>query len=156
MQRLSYPTETVLSNKIARNRIVLSFKDRPKKPLGRRPIHYLWGSPSLTWGRSWGRCSTGWLPGWGWRDSSIFANCRFIWLENWFKFRPKSGFWIDSWFKQSWIGPTLSLEGAELRVEPEREEHHEEEDGPEVAAGELVHRLSEQDESQAGAARRLE
>ena len=36
-QRLSYPTETVLSNKIARNRIVLSFKDSPRKPLGRRP-----------------------------------------------------------------------------------------------------------------------
>ena len=37
MQRLSYPTETVLSNKIDRNRIVLSFKDSPRKPLGRRP-----------------------------------------------------------------------------------------------------------------------
>ena len=37
MQRLSYPTETVLSNNIARNRIVLSFKDSPRKPLGRRP-----------------------------------------------------------------------------------------------------------------------
>ena len=35
MQRLTYPTETVLSNKIARNRIVLSFKDSPRKPLGR-------------------------------------------------------------------------------------------------------------------------
>ena len=49
-----------------------------------------------------------------------------------------------------------SLEGAELRVEAEGEEHHEEEDGPEVAAGELVHRLREQDERQAGAASRLE
>ena len=29
MQRLSYVTETVLSNKIARNIIVLSFKDSP-------------------------------------------------------------------------------------------------------------------------------
>ena len=39
MQRLSYPTETtVLSNKITRNRIVLSFKDSPRKPLGRRPL----------------------------------------------------------------------------------------------------------------------
>ena len=37
MQRLSYPTETVLSNKISRNRIVLSFKGSPRKPLGRRP-----------------------------------------------------------------------------------------------------------------------
>ena len=37
MHRLSYPTETVLSNKITRNRIVLSFKDRPRRPLGRRP-----------------------------------------------------------------------------------------------------------------------
>ena len=37
MQRLSYQTETVLSNKITRNRIVLSFKDSPRKPLGRRP-----------------------------------------------------------------------------------------------------------------------
>ena len=38
MQRLSYPTETVLSNKITRNRTVLSFKDSPRKPLGRRPL----------------------------------------------------------------------------------------------------------------------
>ena len=30
MQRLSYPTETVLSNKIARNRIVLHLKTVPK------------------------------------------------------------------------------------------------------------------------------
>ena len=37
MQRLSYPTETVLSNKITRNRIVLSFKDSLRKPLRRRP-----------------------------------------------------------------------------------------------------------------------
>ena len=37
MQRLSYPTETDLSNEIARNRIVLSFIDSPRKPLGRRP-----------------------------------------------------------------------------------------------------------------------
>ena len=39
MQRQSYPTETVLllSNKITRHRIVLSFKDSPRKPLGRRP-----------------------------------------------------------------------------------------------------------------------
>ena len=36
MQRLSYPTETVLSNKITRNRIVTSIKDSPRKPLGRR------------------------------------------------------------------------------------------------------------------------
>ena len=35
--RLSYRSETVLSNKITRNRIVLSFKDSPRKPLGRRP-----------------------------------------------------------------------------------------------------------------------
>ena len=31
MQRLSHPTETVLSNKITRNIIVLSFKDSPRK-----------------------------------------------------------------------------------------------------------------------------
>ena len=37
MQRLSYSTETVLSNKITRNKKVLSFKDSPRKPLGRRP-----------------------------------------------------------------------------------------------------------------------
>ena len=37
MHRLSYPTETVESNKIARYRIVLSFKDSPRKPLRRRP-----------------------------------------------------------------------------------------------------------------------
>ena len=36
-QRLSYPTETVLSNKITRNRIVLSFKDSSQKPLRQRP-----------------------------------------------------------------------------------------------------------------------
>ena len=32
MQRLSYPTETVLSHKMTRNRIDLSFKDSPRKP----------------------------------------------------------------------------------------------------------------------------
>ena len=32
MQRLSYPTENVLSDKITRNGIVLSFKDSPRKP----------------------------------------------------------------------------------------------------------------------------
>ena len=37
MEILSYPTETVLSNKINRNRIVLSFKDNALKPLKRRP-----------------------------------------------------------------------------------------------------------------------
>ena len=37
MQRLSYLTETVLSNKITWNRIVLSFKDRVGKPLRRWP-----------------------------------------------------------------------------------------------------------------------
>ena len=37
MQRLYYLTETVLFNKIARNRIVPSFKDSPSKPLGRWP-----------------------------------------------------------------------------------------------------------------------
>ena len=36
MQRLSYPTETVLTNKINGNRIVLSFKDGHRKPLGTR------------------------------------------------------------------------------------------------------------------------
>ena len=36
MQRLSYLTETVLFNKITRNIIVLSFKDSPWKPFGRR------------------------------------------------------------------------------------------------------------------------
>ena len=38
MQRLSYPTENVLSNKITRNNIVLSFKDSPQKPLRRQPF----------------------------------------------------------------------------------------------------------------------
>ena len=37
MQRLSYPTETDLSTKITENRNVLSFKDSPRKQLGRRP-----------------------------------------------------------------------------------------------------------------------
>ena len=38
MQRLSDPTETVLSNNITRNRTVLSFKDRPREPLLRRRV----------------------------------------------------------------------------------------------------------------------
>ena len=38
MLRLAYLTETVLSNEIAKNRIALSFKDSPGKPLRRRPI----------------------------------------------------------------------------------------------------------------------
>ena len=47
MQRLSYPTETVLSYKITRNtRIVLFFKDRSRKPLRRRPLE----GPMLTEG----------------------------------------------------------------------------------------------------------
>ena len=37
MQILSYPSETALSNKLTWNRIVLSFKDSPRQPLGRRP-----------------------------------------------------------------------------------------------------------------------
>ena len=37
MQRMSYLTETVLPSKITRNILVLSFKDSPRKPLGRRP-----------------------------------------------------------------------------------------------------------------------
>ena len=37
MLRLSYSAETVLSNKISRNKIVPSFKDSPRKPLRRRP-----------------------------------------------------------------------------------------------------------------------
>ena len=36
MLRQSYPTETVLSNKITRNILVLSFKNSPRKVLGRR------------------------------------------------------------------------------------------------------------------------
>ena len=38
MHRLPYPTETVLSNNITRNWIVLSFKDCLRKPLRRRSI----------------------------------------------------------------------------------------------------------------------
>ena len=38
--RLSYTTETVLPNKITRSRIVPLFKDSPRKPLRRRPVHY--------------------------------------------------------------------------------------------------------------------
>ena len=42
MQRLSYPTETVLSNKIIRNELVPSFKDSHRKPLVRGPpVHPL-------------------------------------------------------------------------------------------------------------------
>ena len=37
MRGLSYVTETVLSNKITRNRIVQSFKESPQKRLRRRP-----------------------------------------------------------------------------------------------------------------------
>ena len=39
MQRQSYRTETVLSNKITRKTIVPSFEDSPRKPLRRRPSH---------------------------------------------------------------------------------------------------------------------
>ena len=52
MPRLSYLTETVLSNKITRNRIFLSFKDSPKKPLGRSPLRSLPPSLSCSWGSS--------------------------------------------------------------------------------------------------------
>ena len=45
MQRLSYHTESVLSNKITGNRINLSFKDSPRKPLRRR--HF--SVPFLSW-----------------------------------------------------------------------------------------------------------
>ena len=38
MLRLSYLTETILFKKITGNRIVLSFKDSPRKPLRRRPL----------------------------------------------------------------------------------------------------------------------
>ena len=41
MQRLSYPTETVLSNKITRNRIFLTNTDSPRKLLGRRPHNFI-------------------------------------------------------------------------------------------------------------------
>ena len=41
MQRLFYPTETVSSKKIHRNRTVLSLKDSPRKPLRRRLIESL-------------------------------------------------------------------------------------------------------------------
>ena len=39
MQRPAYLTEIVLSNKITKNRIVLSFKDSPRKPLRRPPCN---------------------------------------------------------------------------------------------------------------------
>ena len=39
MQRMSYPTETVLSNKNTWNRVIQSFKDTPRKPLVVRPFH---------------------------------------------------------------------------------------------------------------------
>ena len=42
-RRLSYPTETVLSNKITSNRMLLSFKDSPRKPLRRRPYATMHG-----------------------------------------------------------------------------------------------------------------
>ena len=38
MQRLSYPTKTILSNKNTMNRIVPSFKDSLRKALGRQPL----------------------------------------------------------------------------------------------------------------------
>ena len=47
MQRLSYPTETVLSNKITRNNIVLSFKHCPRKPLRRQPLVSLQSAPTV-------------------------------------------------------------------------------------------------------------
>ena len=53
MQRLSYRTETVLSNKIVRHRIVLSFKDSPRKPLRRR-LYVSNSTLSLTVEKDWG------------------------------------------------------------------------------------------------------
>ena len=53
MQKLSYPTETVLSNKIGRNRKVLSFKDSPRIPFGRRPKICIYCSTGATWLRLW-------------------------------------------------------------------------------------------------------
>lgn len=47
------------------------------------------------------------------------------------------------------------LERAELRVDAQREQHQEEEDGPEGRAGELVDGLGERDERQASARRAL-
>ena len=38
MQRLSFPTKTVLSYKITRSRIVLSFKDSPRKSLEQQAL----------------------------------------------------------------------------------------------------------------------
>ncbi len=49
-----------------------------------------------------------------------------------------------------------SLHRAELRIEAQREEHEEEEDGPDVAGRKLVDRLSKENESQACAAGRLD
>ena len=44
MQRLSYSTD-----KPTRNRIVLSFKDSPRKPLGRRPMNARTAAHTLFW-----------------------------------------------------------------------------------------------------------
>ena len=51
MQRLSSPTGTVLSNKITRNKIVPSFKDSPRKPLGWPPLKFFCSSASPSMGQ---------------------------------------------------------------------------------------------------------
>ena len=48
-----------------------------------------------------------------------------------------------------------ALEGSELRVEAQREEHQEEQHGPQVACRELIDCLCEQNESQTRSRRRL-
>ena len=46
MLRLSLPAETALSDKVTRNRTILSFKDNPRKLLGQRQIiRLLWRFP---------------------------------------------------------------------------------------------------------------
>ena len=50
MKKRSYPTETFLSNKITRNRIVMSFKGSAWKPLTLRPNVDSW---ELEWMEDW-------------------------------------------------------------------------------------------------------
>ena len=44
MQRLCHPTETVLTNKMTKNKIVLSFKDSPRKPVLDRKSLFCYGT----------------------------------------------------------------------------------------------------------------
>ena len=128
MQRLSYPTETVLDNNITRNRIVISFKDSPRKPLGRRPSEgggKRSGQPENVRWRKWaGR--TNWLAttndrhrvggqiGWDSRKCNYSAGC---WVELLLKHEHISQTvqWNQQLFGANSFWTTLCVVGARAR-----------------------------------------